>query len=641
MIRSSLWTAVAVVALSVPPYPAAGQCSKQILAYLDSSGSMKPGTPKTPAAAAGSPYFQTLDALRRLFDQPQLVGPGDGANFFRFGETVISLDHASGEDIRLIPGRLLDGHGAESESDTNLLNVFGHLAEQLKSGDFKRKLVVIASDFAHDPRRPRGKRSARDRIDDWNGSLAKVRDEILTLFPREGERAVMLLVAPVAPGRSRADDLEVRNQVVGDLEKLIPDADLSVATIGPGTAADEIAKDLAGLLLNAPAVHLYPGRPGTDGAAMIANPNCVPLTITGAAIDCRSAKGTTGASQVPHANGISIPQGGSFILAIPANLMANCAAGDDLAIALNTAQRSSPTLTKVNLSEARIDFAPRVVVTEWNLLGQHLHTFLDLSGYLPPDHHLAITLQETRGDKPVTLSTARFMPERPLGIGAPHLYRADLDAGWLPRFDPDWNLSVHIEGASESPKSVALSNWSPQTWTSFGPLVAGFALLIFALFSLARHGRTVDAGAGDPLHRVLKLLAPATLVLPFIAVWLLSGKLLFHTASYFMTWLLTSIAIGLLMVLLRNVAINRRVARKSLRTVLGDAAQRRETLTLAALKDRYADLRQTAALRHSAPLWGIFTGVLILLLALGLLQTERPFNVPHLADAELLTRLSD
>jgi hypothetical protein len=603
---------------------ASAQCSKQVLAYLDASGSMLPKR-----LDAGSPFAQVVGALRQLLERRNLIDAGDDVKFFRFGDRVSPAGQGASGAKQLTPTEAeLGNHFAH----TDIGCVFADLPNSLSSSaSFTRQVVIVASDFAHDPRRASG--SFSRRMADWNHIAPEVHQQIVNFFSARGTGELVLLVAP-----AEGEDLAVQRQVLGDL-KAIPDIHIEDLDLGATTASQE---QLAGRLLRAlflkPEVKLFGAPAGREGAVRLSNPNCTDLTLTYFQISCANGAGTRGSYKILEAPATrSLPPGSPTYLPIPAEPLASCSQdAPHLKAAYKTAQRGDD-VAEGDMDHLKIAFAPENVISEWNLLRQRLHVLLKLQGYIPANGHLMLSVL----DHDRVLASARLLPNNPLPLEDPRLYRADLNAGWFPSSDHNWDLKVKIDDADQpTTKPVKFESWDRATCANVFSMVAGAAMIAFYFVPLLF--RPQQGGArgpdADAVVRFLKQWAgPSALVLiPFVVQWFLPSTYLFRPISFTLMWLVTSLTLGLFTGLLRSAVLVRRQGRKGLRAV-----KERGDLSAETLRAHMTAARQISRQRGSATVWGALVALAVFALGLGLLRSGPLDLSPEYQSAEVLTTWSD
>lgn len=259
--------------------PAQASCRKEILVYLDVSGSMKP----TVRNADDSPFRRTVEALSALVQEPDFVQEGDVLKLRLFGETIQARRQASGRaDISALIADLRSN--AEKSNLSNLVTVVQDVGKELANdgGGFDRRLVIIASDFVHEHAL---NRSASVYISHWQEGIADtglILSDIFNEAPdatgRGSNRAFLFLTLPAYT----SDLTSVRQRVLDQLTAELPQAQSDLA-MSPRDIANEI---LSRLLLEPRLTgHITNG----DGASLeveVRNPNCQAVTVAEVKAGC-------------------------------------------------------------------------------------------------------------------------------------------------------------------------------------------------------------------------------------------------------------------------------------------------------------------------------------------------------------------
>ncbi|HEV7671943.1 MAG TPA: hypothetical protein VGS22_25755 [Thermoanaerobaculia bacterium] len=226
--------------------------SKRILVYIDLSGSMKP-------AEANSPFSTTVEALQLLLGESGFIAPRDEVRFIFFddeivGDTPWSPGSSPGTLLTLLRQKaeevLLDPERKSTTLWTDFQVVFDNLRSQVtRDTNFNRQVVIIASDFVHEPSRSGPK--ARDSSVFWQRTLAdweKIKDtEVPSLTHALGDtdrNPFVLAAAPLnSPGEGEG---KVRKQVLSDLESIpgVTRLDLGPGGLGATKLAQEIRRRL-------------------------------------------------------------------------------------------------------------------------------------------------------------------------------------------------------------------------------------------------------------------------------------------------------------------------------------------------------------------------------------------------------------
>jgi hypothetical protein len=275
--------------------PALGQCSKRIVVYLDASGSMDVRGKTSQSAFRGS-----LEAVGRLLDVQGFLGVDDVVEIVPFGEHLQGRYTAHG--VGEVGPQLERLRGAaHEEPDTNFDSVLEDV-DRLLMGDsvFGRQIVILASDFAHEPRSLSRRRSA---VQDWEQVFARWRPRLEGRLGK-GSKVPLLLFRALTEGSAATGETreQIQAKVVSDLGAFASEDVLRVGR--GGTEAGELAKAIQRKLLAPPEVVARRARNDPRQIELrVTNPNCFPLTLKRIDLRC---KGEGGALSDPVS--VTIPE---------------------------------------------------------------------------------------------------------------------------------------------------------------------------------------------------------------------------------------------------------------------------------------------------------------------------------------------
>lgn len=270
-----------VALLLAAPQPAVAQCSNQIMVFLDISGSMDP-LGRTP----NSPFLQSLEALEIILEDEGFIGLNDEIRVVLFGTVLHDVRTARGpREARAMLDELK--RNELRSDDTDFEEIFRHI-QQLPPPEERldRQLLIIASDFAHDPARsPKGAPQS-ENIRDWENRVLALGEDVLAPYRvevegRPNKRGVLLLNAP-----TDNDRFPVQTKVLGDLTTLL-NAEQNVHAIGGATTPERVARAIRKQLFY-PLELSVERRIDDPGSFHVtaSNTNCAPLQIESLRFGC-------------------------------------------------------------------------------------------------------------------------------------------------------------------------------------------------------------------------------------------------------------------------------------------------------------------------------------------------------------------
>jgi hypothetical protein len=266
--------------------------SKRVLVYLDLSGSMEP-------LKEGSPFSKTVEAIQLLLDEKGFLGPDDEVRIFLFGDRIVeevqwSLASSPGTLLADLRQRVLnvrnDPLRRETISWTDFRAVLEDLQSQLtRKTDFKRQVVIVASDFLHEPSRS-GPANTRDYwkrvLADWQGTESQI--ELLKQALGDADRNPFLLgVAPLINGGELQQ--QVRDNVLKTFKQITGDENLN---LGPGgLGAKELAQKIRRRLYFPLKIVVRSNRRERRLQVEVENPNAAQVEIDRIELTCLGANG--------------------------------------------------------------------------------------------------------------------------------------------------------------------------------------------------------------------------------------------------------------------------------------------------------------------------------------------------------------
>lgn len=519
---------VATLMLLAWAAPVEAQCRKRILLYVDLSQSM--GQPAGPS----SPYEQARAAAAELLRQRGLIGPDDRLLVFGFGEgipggaiEVRGSDDASSRLARLPP---------PDKRVTDLGAALDHMAATLaQPSSADREVVVIASDFAHDPTNSAdGGARTRDWAAKASARLATWRQVFTAGTTDQAPRAVLaLLRAPLyGAGRQANADQMAREAVLDTLSGLAA-ATLDVDRNGSNPA--DIARQLAKLFYVPPKVTALLTAP-RQFTVVAANRGCMAVTLKDAVIECdpknsdgprqafpASQRQLQGAGAGPQERSVAVDVSG---LECPSGYVAKVET-EEAAVAEGKATGAS----RFEFEPIRGILGPQVLaddvlelrVRAWGAISQ------------PQEFSARLALGSAEGPK---LAEGKLLPPRELAPlqGDARIYRivVRVDSQYRRLIEQD-GVALSIDGSASEPKRAAVEN-DPGTWFA-GLLSMPVSWVVVAGVWWARLRRQAgDSGAlFDATERVNAVMGAAPTAV--LIVWsLLSGTTYAWTPAWLGQW---------------------------------------------------------------------------------------------------------
>lgn len=256
------------------PSGLSAQCKKRINVYIDVSGSMKP------EQMGDSPFAQTVGALEALLAEEGFLGDQDELRIVLFGEEAIprATAHGSSEQRQLLQSL----SEVEEEPDTNFASVFADIESNFSgSSHFDRELVILASDFAHEPRVHRN--AALPSISDWEEVFSNHALRLKEIFSDSVKRRLLLLKAPAAGNRIKIQAEVLEDLVTGLLTEVHP-------VQGSQDQVAALAQLIRSKFLTPLEVTAWASG-GAEARVRIANPSCSPLTLQTVQLACSDSEG--------------------------------------------------------------------------------------------------------------------------------------------------------------------------------------------------------------------------------------------------------------------------------------------------------------------------------------------------------------
>lgn len=266
--------------------------SKRVLVYLDLSGSMEP-------LKEGSPFSKTVEAIQLLLDEKGFLGPDDEVRFFLFGDGIVeevrwSLNSTPGTLLSDLRRRVINVSNDKSRKGATSWTDFRAVLENLRSQltretDFKRQVVIVASDFLHEPSRsgPANTRDSWQRVlVDWQGTEGQI--ELLNEALGDANRTPFLL--GVAPLINRGEPAQqVRDSVLASFEKISEAERLDIG-IG-GLDAEALAQRIRRRLYFPLKVVVRSNRRERRLQVEVENPNAAQVEIDRIELTCLGPNG--------------------------------------------------------------------------------------------------------------------------------------------------------------------------------------------------------------------------------------------------------------------------------------------------------------------------------------------------------------
>jgi hypothetical protein len=400
------WLGFLFSLLLLLPTTAEGECRKRILVYLDISGSMKPLV-REPR----SPFQQTLTSLASLFSQEGFIEAQDAVTVIRFGKRSQKTDTVEGRAnaIQLI-SRLQKNE--EKSSETDFRAVFNHLAETLPQGAFNQQMILLASDFAHEPI---DGMDASPAIEDWSTALTEAHAKLDDLLQPEKKTVTVLFQVP-ADNETRRD---IAARVVSDLDRTFPDAITVQGGADPAATSARLTEALRQSLYPPPDLRVSRDPRQKDQLAFtVTNQSCMPIHI-----QHLSVVPTSGGSPVPVDLGSQEPELGPsstpsresiFHRTLPVG-----AEWENAGVRATVETRETEPRTVDGTTGSWLKYKTASAVFERRpLLPDVLRLDFDLKGFT--DSTAATTYPLTFGDDSNPIARAKFEGPTVEGLGAGH-----------------------------------------------------------------------------------------------------------------------------------------------------------------------------------------------------------------------------
>ncbi|MFN7962972.1 MAG: vWA domain-containing protein [Thermoanaerobaculia bacterium] len=372
--------------------PARAQCSKQIVVYLDISGSMEP-TSRSPA----SPFFQTLDALEQLLDTPGFLGADDELDVVLFGAEPKGIQPARGP---FSARKLLVSLKANQQSDrfTDLARVLEDARNKLQDGSrFDRQVVVLASDFVHEPTRVPPGSSPELFVADWDSQAGTRMESLRPLLEDRSKRVLVLVRAPLAPTNERLR--AVREATLKALTRdLVAEKRVFDTSAGVG-ASQALAEQIRTSLLQPLELSAKWVENGSELEVEVRNRNCQAQTVDRLALTCRSSDGRSIGVPIaiPDVRGRSVGAAGSasstLSLRVPGGRMSCQGASESFDIEVFS-REGAEGITAGSLAN-RLEFGAADALREPYFLGETLRVTVEMRGQtLTPSRHYLVIKDE-------------------------------------------------------------------------------------------------------------------------------------------------------------------------------------------------------------------------------------------------------
>ena len=364
LVSIALLLSPGVMSAQEPTTPTETQgCRKQILLFLDVSGSMQPT------------YRQTLQAFQRVLDSPNFLGDEDELVVYRFGATIGNPQTAQGTGpIRNLVQNLLSSWVPQPYSDFDL--AFSQIETQdFDDPRFDFHIVMIASDLVHEPSDGSFAKNSEGFLQSWNLVWNEHQRALRQRFSDSQKRTRLVLLKAEA-----SEHPQVARRVAGDLQNVPQLKSYDVASDSQG--AIQLSEDIkASLLFN---LEIF-ARPDTMSQEIlfdvqIKNPNCQPLEARELVFRCMNEAGNQ------QGGLITVPLDGKIL---PANTPVNvqvaksqisCAAGvQDYQLRLLSRPPAQDRWVDASYRN-RIDYTPKQALKDWSLAGSTLRLFATFGG---------------------------------------------------------------------------------------------------------------------------------------------------------------------------------------------------------------------------------------------------------------------
>ena len=473
------------------PAPLSGQCRKQMVLYLDVSGSMKPRQ-----AGVSSPYWQVLNAVSELLDEPNFLGPQDELAVVTFGEATDAPVSAVGpQEVRLLLSRLQERAKSDSLSDLGM--VLTDLAGQkLDSVRFQRRLAIVASDFVHEPgdlgQIKSGSRSA-SYLSHFNEVLRRVTAQLSENFGGDDETAkrskLALFVAPISEvSENRLLYRAVQRDVLFDIRRALPEVIVSYvdqSDQGTSRLAETIRR---GLLFD---LEVTTTADVVEQAIRVRvdNPNCLPVTPEELRFHCLDDEGKERGDPVHPVRDLPpvIPRTSKETIVVPLSSI-SCSPGTrDYRVEATTQEGpfGSARSSRRNVLEYNAEIASK----EWFLTGSTLRVFVRMRGQT-----LEPAMNEVRlGARGRQLVSGSFEAPEGLTMDSEKVYMLFFEAVDHRRLEGVETINLQIVGPGHRVSSVTKNKQidvaertHEQLERRIFAVLTILSLIVFGLYSLVK-----------------------------------------------------------------------------------------------------------------------------------------------------------
>lgn len=266
-------------------------CATQILVYVDVSRSVRTGD-------LNSPYAKLLDAFERLVEEAEVITETDEVVFRTFhGQISASVSARGSEQIKRVIGRLRAER--RPSTTTNFVRVLEDLEETLgsRAAGFTRRLVIIASDFVHDPDNHSG-----GSVDRWRNDMEAAQLSLPRIIESNPNTTLLLLAVDAKPS-----ERDVAEEVLAYLRMLnAQEENVESSAIASQNLADLIHKHLIDeLLISA----RFAGLPAKALEVTVRNPNCQTVMLDGLWAGCGTESGPAPVPAELPFRGVALRQG--------------------------------------------------------------------------------------------------------------------------------------------------------------------------------------------------------------------------------------------------------------------------------------------------------------------------------------------
>ncbi len=468
---------------------AEAQCSKRILVYLDVSGSMLKAQGREE-----SPYERTLNALERLLQDPNFLESRDIVQIAQFGQTITASGQAVGPSQAM--DRLRRLRKVSPSPDTNFEAVFTDLLQILAdNSQYDRQVIIIASDFVHDPASTPPQ--AAPNLADWSSLFSRRKTDLTSRFSSSSKIPLVLFRSPASGWEAT-----VRDQVLKDLSPIVPSDRVFDVGAG-GSSAEQLAAGIKRALLFDLDVKAELKRGHLDDLAItVKNLNCIPVDLASVNLICPPVNGAPQGASIPVQIGAGqsrLERRGSKdaqILEIPKSTVP---CGDDYEVSVQTVQGATGSTKATNRTWMK--YQVEKVLFEENLLhGSVAHLILGLQGLYTGERSFGLTL-EAKEEGERARVTGTISAPRDLDPETIKTYRITIPVSQSvrKRLLERREVNVRIDGAQSLGKSTAEASAEKeesQSWTNLAQLTEAPFMLLFFLFSLLYKRSTLKDAMG-------------------------------------------------------------------------------------------------------------------------------------------------